>query len=367
MNPKKFFSNDKPINNKLKILKKDLFFKYDESPGYSKDGYSFEVKSYFTGWPDDDVAPSDNKAKEKGVEEKKIVNSSQEEITLKTKLIKKISYMPNCRLEDTKKFFDNQNKIKNEEESDEDEKSSYSNKYIEENNNIIENEWYNNSSFANNSSQPIERINNGIKVGEEELKLYKLKIEKAKNQNQNIFELIKEFKNTKQIIDNDNQDRKEKIKFKSIKDIENNEIKLLTPNKQNELLMLFEPEIINSTKDTICESCKMRGHSKKECIQFPCPEYEKPLKYCMNCGDYGHLYCRNGMKDVENNNVFDESFEDDENCIYNHGKKYKFDFLGENKEKENQNQEEEEELFETGATNIINEDLKENNMLNYLF
>jgi len=365
MNPKKFFSNDKPLNNKLKILKKDLFFKYDESPGYSKDGYSFEVKSYFTGWPDDDVVQLNNKKKEKGVEEKKIVNSSQEEITLKTKLIKKISYMPNCRLEDTKQFFEKQNKVNNWEESDEDEKSTLYNQNLEENKNDLNNELNNNCTLTNNTSQPIERINNGIKMGEEELKLYKLKIEKAKNSEQNIFKLIKEIKNSNQINNNDYS--KEKIKFKSIQDIENNEIKLLTPNKQNELLMLFEPEIINSTKDTICESCKMKGHSKKECIQFPCPEYEQPLKYCMNCGDYGHLYCRSGMKDIENNNIFDESFEDDENCIYNHGKKYKFEFLDEDKVKENSNQEEEEELFETGATNIINEDIKDNNMLNYLF
>lgn len=380
MNPKRFFVEDKPKKPKSKIFKKDLFFKLDDTPGYFKDGYFFEVKSIFTGWDEEGEIHDEPINKNKDKNEKKIIKENSlfnEEITLRNKLIKKILFVPNFRLEETKKFFEKQNKVENQEEAKEDEKEEEKNTIFNfneecQNNNI--NELNNNNDYehiVNNSYQPFERIYNEIKVSDEELEQYKLKLEQAKKSNKNVFQLIKEIrkKNSKNNEDNKfKETNMKKMNIKPIKDIENNEVKLLTPNEQNELLMFFVPDDIDSNKDTICQSCKGKGHSKEQCMEFPDPDYDKPLKHCMNCGNYGHLYCRNGIKEDNENNMCYDSEEDDENYIYNHGKRYYFDFNLEEDKKRGVSisQGDEEEMYETGATNIINEDSKDDNMLNYL-
>jgi hypothetical protein len=168
------------------------------------------------------------------------------------------------------------------------------------------------------STPQIGRIYEGIKLNEEELKNYKQKLDEAKKSENNLFQILKEIK--KNNLNNNNIDEnsigQEEINIISennnkrpLKDLENNEIKLLSPTQQNEILMFFIPDIINSTYKTICDSCKERGHSKEQCIQFPDPNYDRSLKYCMNCGKNGHLYCRKGIKD---DNIDEGSEEDDE-------------------------------------------------------
>lgn len=374
MDPKRFFVNDCPSrhHSKSKRFKKDLFFKYDDNPGYCKDGYYFDVKSIFSAWEEKGQIIEQPQEKEKNIKKIDKDNSLfDEEITLRNKFIKKISFVPNFRLEDTKNFFQKQKNLKKKEEegeTDEDEKKNEE----ESNNNMIEEDLddikygYNHKySTSNYSLKPFERFFDEIKVSKEELKEYNLKIEKAKKEKRDIFQLIKEIKtNNKNII----EEKKEIKKMKKIKDIENNEIQFLTPQEQNELLMFFIPDEVNSTKDTICESCQGKGHSKEQCMDFPDPDYDSSLKFCMNCGNSGHLYCRNGVNDEENN-LYDISEEDDDEIIiYNHGKRYYFDFkLDEDKERNISDNQDEEELYETGATNLINEDSKEDNMINYLF
>lgn len=66
----------------------------------------------------------------------------------------------------------------------------------------------------------------------------------------------------------------------------------------------------------------------------------------MNCGNYGHLYCRQGLEEKNNNGEeLDELEKDDENYIYNHEKKYYFNFnLKEDKKRRISLTEYEEEL-----------------------
>ena len=348
MNPKRFFVNEK--NNrrsKSKVLKKDLFFKFDDTPGYYKDGYYFDIKSIFTGWSEDGELPQDEPV-ERNQKIKKIIKDKSlfgEEITLRNKFIKKISFVPNYRLEDSINYF----KTIKKKGIAEDDKIIIDKESNNNNNNnkdiIIEDNMNDDISYNNNdsiinddTSMQVGRIYEGIKVGEEQLKEYKLKISNARKAKKNIFQIIKDIKKNNPNSNNDKdleEDEKyniQNISTNKLKDIENNEIKLLTPNDQNELLMFFIPDQVNATKRTICESCKGRGHSKEQCLEFPDPNYDKSLKFCMNCGSYGHLYCRNGIKDEDN--IDDESDEDDENYIYNHGRKYNFDFdLNEGKKK----------------------------------
>ena len=133
--------------------------------------------------------------------------------------------------------------------------------------------------------------------------------------------------------------------------------------------MFFIPDDTNKDSNAICESCKEKGHTKKECILYPDPDFDKALKFCVNCGNSGHLYCRKGLNDDENLGDYRPEGEDEENLDLNEGLKYYFDFdiRDEDMKEKSEIHEDEEELYENGAINIINEDEKENNMLNYLF
>jgi len=220
---------------------------------------------------------------------------------------------------------------------------------------------------SKNSDQQIERIYNEIKMSEEELKEYKLKLEEAEKSKKDIFQIIKDIRNNN--YNNLNISDSDDTNPKLIKDIENNEMQFLSQNKQNEFSMMFIPDEIKSSKDLNCLSCGGNGHSKEMCIEFPDPEYDKQFKYCINCGGFGHLYCRNGINDNVNNKN-NKLEEDDENCIYNNGKRYYFDFnLKEDCDKgASLIQEDEEELYETGTgtSNNINEESKDDNITNHL-
>lgn len=363
------FKVDENQNHYLnsKIIEDDLFFIFDEIPGYYKEGYYLKNKSTFTGWEEDgEIPPDEFIEKEQNVQK---IEKLEDKI-LKIKLIKKISFVPNFSLKDTKKYF---KRMKKKEETE------------TEDNKIINDEEYNNENFligqdindsnnnytdnynnllSNGSFQVSERLCENIKLGEEQLKDYKIKIEKYKNSQKDIFQLLKEIRKNNSIIDNDSEEEDNKINQKinneKLNSIEKSNIKLLTSKEQKELLMFFIPDKINSTKNTICESCNQNGHSKEQCMEYPDPNYDKSLKFCMNCGKYGHLYCRDG---IEENNNESESDEYDENNIYNHGKKYYFDLYSNEHKKGISISEYEEELYETGATNIISED---ENLLNYL-
>ena len=373
MNPRRFFVNKKPRNTKPKILKKDLFFTFDDTPGYFKDGYFYDIKSMFTGWKEEGEIHDDPIDRDK--HPKRILKDNSlfgEEITLRQKLIKKIFFVPNYRLEDTKRFFENQKKIENDPKMIIDE-----NPYLtelstseERKDNFYDNELDDNDYeylASKNSDQQIERIYNEIKMNEEELKEYKLKLEEAEKSKKDIFQIIKDIRNNNynDLNISDSEDTNPKL----IKDIENNEMQFLSQNKQNEFSMMFIPDEIKPSKDLNCLSCGGNGHSKEMCIEFPDPEYDKQFKHCINCGGFGHLYCRNGINDNVNNKN-NKLEEDDENCVYNNGKRYYFDFnLKEDCDKgASLIQEDEEELYETGTgtSNNINEESKDDNITNHL-
>jgi len=280
--------------------------------------------------------------------------------------------VPNYRLEDTKRFFENQKKVENDPKMIIDE-----NPYLtelstseERKDNFYDNELDDNDYeylASKNSDQQIERIYNEIKMSEEELKDYKLKLEEAEKTKKDIFQIIKDIRNNN--YNNLNISDSDDTNPKLIKDIENNEMQFLSQNKQNEFSMMFIPDEIKPSKDLNCLSCGGNGHSKEMCIEFPDPEYDKQFKHCINCGGFGHLYCRNGINDNVNNKN-NKLEEDDENCIYNNGKRYYFDFnLKEDCDKgASLIQEDEEELYETGTgtSNNINEESKDDNITNHL-
>lgn len=374
MNPKRFFVEESQFtkpNKYEKIL--GLFFKQDTNPGYYKDGFFYDVKSTFTGWNEEEILEEDFPDEEKYWKIPKEKSLFGKDTLLRKRMIKKILFVPNYRLEDTKNFFE-QKKF-SEKNIDNDESTEYNEKIdFNDENSINNNSKEKNEILINNLTKGnIERIYQEIKANDEQIKQYEEKLKYYSEQKNNIFQLIKELRKKNDININklnklSSEEEGESPPSKLVKNIEHNEIKLLTPNEQKEILMFFVPDEINQNKNQLCESCKEKGHSKKECVPYPDPEFDKCLKFCVNCGGSGHLYCRKGLNDDENicDYTFGEDDDDIENLKFNNGIKYLFDFDIRDEDKTKNNEDIGEKLYEKGADNLINEDKKDNNMINYL-
>jgi len=369
MNPRSFFVEEPKCTKSNKYGKNlGTHFKHDINPGYYKDGLFYDVKATFTGWNEEDELD------DRFFEENKYFKISKEkslfgkDTLLKDQLIKKILFVPNYRLEDTKKFFEQ--KKREEKNIDCDETTEYDEIInFNDDESITNNNKEKNETLINNiTSQKIERIYQQIKENEEQIKQYETKLKYYSEQKNNIFQLIKDLRQKNDINKNELNkiSAEEEIGVqpppKLIKNIENNEIQLLTPNEQKEILMFFVPDEIDQNKFQICESCKQKGHSKRECVPYPDPEFDKALKFCVNCGGTGHLYCRKGLNDDENLNdhKFGEDEDDVEDLEFNNGMKYFFDFEIRDEDKIINNEEEEEKIYEEGAENLTNEDKKDN-------
>ena len=374
MNPKRFFVDEPQLPKPSKFDKiLGLFFKQDTNPGYYKDGFFYDVKSTFTGWNEEE------EFEEQFPDEKKYIKIPKEkslfgkDTLLRKRMIKKILFVPNYRLEDTKNFFE-QKKIL-EKNIDNGESTEYNENIdlnLNDENSINNNSKEKNELLINNlTSGNIERIYQEIKANDERIKQYEEKLKYYSEQKNNIFQLIKDLRKKNDININklnklSSEEEGMRTPSKLVKNIEQNEIQLLTQNEQKEILMFFVPDEIIQNKFQLCESCKEKGHSKRECVPYPDPEFDKSLKFCVNCGGSGHLYCRKGLNDDENicDCIFGEDDDDIENLEFNNGVKYFFDFDIRDGDKMKNNGDDGEKLYEEGAENLINEDKNDNKMIN---
>lgn len=370
MNPINFFPNKTSYRtykkkNKDDIFTKDVLFTRDTHPGYWKNGYEFVIDSVFTGWDTEQQNNTQKNERSKSEDKGTIKTIFKDfifdgEITLKNAFIKKIKYMPNFRLADTKKYFES----KKNEKSDLHDKYKEFDYYISDNeSDSQENEIKSPKNFNNDSNNLNNQLTANIErplmeehlLTEEESKNFYYKLKEIKNYPQkSTLQLIKEIRQKKEKEKEDNKNENiietSNKKSKDIIDIENNELQFMTPNDQNDLLMFFIPDQFPMASTITCSSCNMKGHSKEQCVQFPDPNYDKNLKHCMNCGCYGHLYCRKNIKKTQKpeNEVNDES-EEEEESEEDIWKKYYFDF----DLKDDNNSEEEKLQYEIGNTKDI--------------
>ena len=370
MNPINFFPNKTSYRtykkkNKDDIFTKDVLFTRDTHPGYWKNGYEFVIDSVFTGWDTEQQNNTQKNERSKSEDKGTIKTIFKDfifdgEITLKNAFIKKIKYMPNFRLADTKKYFES----KKNEKSDLHDKYKEFDYYISDNeSDSQENEIKSPKNFNNDSNNLNNQLTANIErplmeehlLTEEESKNFYYKLKEIKNNPQkSTLQLIKEIRQKKEKEKEDNKNENiietSNKKSKDIIDIENNELQFMTPNDQNDLLMFFIPDQFPMASTITCSSCNMKGHSKEQCVQFPDPNYDKNLKHCMNCGCYGHLYCRKNIKKTQKpeNEVNDES-EEEEESEEDIWKKYYFDF----DLKDDNNSEEEKLQYEIGNTKDI--------------